>query len=69
MVTTHEIEVRGIHYDSRKIQRGDLFVAIKGTFADGHKFIDIAIANGARAVVIENDAVLPDSFFMHAGVV
>ena len=69
MVTTHDIEVRGIHYDSRKIQRGDLFVAIKGTLADGHKFIDTAIANGAIAVVIENDAVLPDSFFMHAGVV
>ncbi len=69
MVTTHEIEVRGIHYDSRKIQRGDLFVAIKGTLADGHKFIDIAIANGAKAVVVENDAVLPDSYFMHAGVV
>ncbi len=42
MVTTHDIEVRGIHYDSRKIQRGDLFVAIKGTLADGHKFIDVA---------------------------
>lgn len=69
MVTTHDIEVRGIHYDSRKIQRGDLFVAIKGTLADGHKFIDTAITNGAKAVVIENDAVLPDSFFMHAGVV
>ncbi len=69
MVTTHDIEVRGIHYDSRKIQKGDLFVAIKGIFADGHKFIDLAIANGAKAVVLENDAVLPDSYFMHAGVV
>ena len=69
MVTTHDIEVHSIHYDSRKIQKGDLFVAIKGALADGHKFIDIAIANGAKAVVMENDAVLPDSYFMHAGVV
>jgi UDP-N-acetylmuramoyl-L-alanyl-D-glutamate--2,6-diaminopimelate ligase len=69
MVTTHDIEVHGLQYDSRKIQRGDLFVAIKGTLVDGHKFIDLAIANGAKAVVIEDDAVLPDSFFMHAGVV
>ena len=69
MVTTHEIEVGGIHYDSRKIQKGDLFVAITGALVDGHKFIDGAIANGAKAVVLENDAVLPDSYFMHAGVV
>ena len=69
MVTTHDIEVHKIQYDSRKIQQGDLFVAIKGTYADGHKFIDTAIANGAKAVVIDNDGVLPDSYFMHAGVV
>ena len=68
MVTTHDIEVHNIHYDSRKIQKGDLFVALKGTNADGHKFIEQAIENGAKTVVIENDAVLPDSFFMHAGV-
>lgn len=68
MVTTHDLEIHGIQYDSRKVQRGDLFVAIKGALADGHRFIDVAVSNGAQAVVIENDAVLPDSFFMHAGV-
>jgi UDP-N-acetylmuramoyl-L-alanyl-D-glutamate--2,6-diaminopimelate ligase len=69
MVVTHDVEVAGIQYDSRKIERGDMFVAIRGFTTDGHKFIDKAIANGAKVVVLEDDAALPDSYFMHAGVV
>ena len=40
MASTHDIEVHGIQYDSRKVQKGDLFVAIKGALTDGHRFID-----------------------------
>lgn len=69
MVVTHDVEINTLQYDSRKIQKGDMFIAIKGTLADGHNHISTAVANGAKAVVIENDAVLPDSYFMHAGVV
>src|SRR5512135_1567582 len=69
MVTTHDVEVNHISYDSRTVGRGDLFVAIRGSGADGHKFIDRAIANGASVVVLEDESNLPDSFFMHAGVV
>lgn len=69
MVVTHEVEIRGIEYDSRKVARDDLFVAIRGTGSDGHAFINAAIGKGARAVVMENDAAAPDSLFMHAGVV
>jgi UDP-N-acetylmuramoyl-L-alanyl-D-glutamate--2,6-diaminopimelate ligase len=69
MVVTHDVEVRHIQYDSRKVGRGDLFVAISGANTDGHKFIDKAVTNGANIVVLENDAALPDSFFMHTGVV
>src|ERR1041385_1302031 len=69
MVVTHEVEVRHIQYDSRKVERGDLFVAIRGNASDGHKFIDYAVHNGAKVAVMEDDTVLPDSYFMHAGVV
>jgi UDP-N-acetylmuramoyl-L-alanyl-D-glutamate--2,6-diaminopimelate ligase len=69
MVVTHDVEIGGIQYDSRKVQRGDMFVAIRGTATDGHKFIDRSVASGAKVVVLEDDQALPDSYFMHAGVV
>lgn len=68
MVVTHDVEVSAIQYDSRKIARGGCFVAIRGTGVDGHRFISTAISNGASVVVLEDDAILPDSYFMHAGV-
>ncbi len=46
-------EITGISYDSRKTQRGDLFVAIKGSALDGHRYISQAIEAGALAVVVE----------------
>ncbi len=69
MVTTHDAKVASIHYDSRAVQRGSMFIALRGVASDGHKFIGDAIANGATVVVLEDDTVLPDSFFMHAGVI
>ncbi len=45
------VEVGSILFDSRQVQPGDVFVAVKGAQADGHAFIDIAIKNGAIAVV------------------
>lgn len=51
------IEVKGICFDSRKVQPGFLFVAVKGTQSDGHVFIEKAIGSGAIAVVAET---LPD---------
>jgi len=47
-------EIGGLEYDSRRIQPGDLFVAIKGESSDGNKFIDQAIAAGAVAVVTDS---------------
>lgn len=69
MVVTHEIDVQHIRYDSRKVERNDLFAAIRGTDYDGHKFIDEAVKRGAKVVVVDDDEARPDSFFMHAGVV
>src|SRR5713101_1844118 len=69
MVVTHDVQVNHVRYDSRKVGRGDLFVAIRGSGFDGHKFASKAIENGAKIVVLEDDAILPDSYFMHTGIV
>ncbi len=50
--------IRAINFDSRKVGKGDLFVATVGTVVDGHLFIDKAIELGATAVLCE---VLPEN--------
>ena len=47
-------EIGGISYDSRSVQKGDLFVAIKGEKADGAQFVAQAVQNGAIAVAAES---------------
>lgn len=69
MVVTHDVKISGVQYDSRKVQRGNLFVAMRGTGSDGHKFLSNAIASGAKAIVVEDDNAIPDSMCMHEGVV
>ena len=51
-----ETEIKGIAYDSRKVQEGYLFVAVKGIETDGHKYIESAVKNGAAAVLGEEAA-------------
>ena len=48
-----DIEISGVNIDSRKIREGHLFVAMRGTQVDGHKFIDKALESGAKAVLCE----------------
>ena len=45
------VEITGLAYDSRSVRPGDLFVALPGVHADGHRFIAAAIARGAAAVL------------------
>lgn len=52
-----DIEITGINIDSRRIKQGHIFVAMKGTQVDGHKFIGKAIELGAAAVLLED---MPD---------
>src|SRR3982750_1013209 len=47
--------VESIAYDSRRVQRNGLFVALRGEKADGHQFIGQAIEKGASAVVAERE--------------
>lgn len=49
-----EINVNGIEIDSRNIKNGNAFIAIKGTQADGHNYIDKAIELGATAIICEH---------------
>ena len=52
-------EVEAIHFDSRKVIPGSLFVAVKGTATDGHQFIDKAVERGAICVIIDQDITVP----------
>jgi UDP-N-acetylmuramoyl-L-alanyl-D-glutamate--2,6-diaminopimelate ligase len=47
-------EISGLEYDSRRVQPGNLFVAMRGESSDGNAFIDKAIAAGASAVVTDS---------------
>lgn len=49
-----DVEICGVNIDSRRIGNGHLFIAMKGTLADGHKFIGKAIDQGARAILCED---------------
>ena len=44
-----------VKIDSRKIEKGDTFVALRGATVDGHSFVNKAIENGAIKVVVEED--------------
>lgn len=60
--------ISGICSDSRKIKRGELFLAIKGYDSDGHNFIEDALAKGAAAVVSASRkdlALCADNFYGH----
>ena len=48
-----DIEVAHVQIDSRKVDKGSLFVAVKGVAVDGHQFISKAVEQGADAVVCE----------------
>jgi UDP-N-acetylmuramoyl-L-alanyl-D-glutamate--2,6-diaminopimelate ligase len=57
VIGSADVDISGVNIDSRRIAEGHLFVAMKGTQVDGHKFIPKAIEQGARAVLCED---LPD---------
>ena len=44
-----------IKSDSRKVKEGDIFIALRGINSDGHDYIEKAINNGAKKIIVEED--------------
>lgn len=53
--------IEGIEFDSRKIKENYIFVAMIGTSIDGHEFIQRAINNGAKMIIMEKE-VFPENY-------
>src|SRR5437867_11910049 len=54
-------EITGLTDDSRRVSPGWLFVAVKGTQSDGHRFLAQAVAAGAGSIVVETGRVLGET--------
>ena len=52
------ININKVEYNSAKVEKGDLFVAIKGYEQDGHDYINDAIQAGAAAIVLQDETKL-----------
>src|SRR5438128_2910354 len=48
------VEVNSVEYDSRRVGRGDVFVAMRGDATDGNRYIEAAVAQGASGVVTDS---------------
>ena len=57
---SEDVEISTLVYDSRKIEKGSVFVCISGAAFDGHKFVAQAAELGAAAVVVEKDVEVPE---------
>ena len=53
VVGSTSVAVNTLHFDSRLVSKGDVFIAIKGTTVDGHDFIETALENGVIGIVCE----------------
>ena len=53
LIGSTNIEISDVQFDSRKIQKKGLFIAIKGTISDGHQYIQKTIKEGAIAIIVE----------------
>jgi UDP-N-acetylmuramoyl-tripeptide--D-alanyl-D-alanine ligase len=52
-------EVNGVAFDSREVMEGDLFLALRGESADGHRFVTGAFGKGAAAAIVEHPVLHP----------
>ena len=54
VVGSTDVDVHAIQFDSRKVEKGDLFVAQAGTAVDGHTFIPSCVERGANVIILDN---------------
>jgi UDP-N-acetylmuramoyl-tripeptide--D-alanyl-D-alanine ligase len=59
---SRDCPVQGVSIDSRTIQPGDLFIAIRGPRHDGHAHVGSALDRGSAGVLVDGDGALPGSF-------
>jgi len=59
-----DTEITDICYDSRKVKKGSLFVAIEGFEDDGHRYIPSAVNNGAAAVICRKRPDIPCPYIL-----
>ena len=58
VIGSTDVDVHAIQFDSRKVEKGDLFVAQAGTAVDGHTFISSCIDRGAAVIILDNSQYL-----------
>ena len=56
-----DIEVTSLVYDSRRAQKGSVFVCIKGAVVDGHTFVSQVCEAGVSAVIVQDDVTVPEA--------
>lgn len=54
-----ELEITGIQYDSRKVEKNNLFICLEGHTVDGHEFIPQALEKGAIAFLVQQEVIVP----------
>ena len=57
---SEDVEISTLVYDSRKIEKGSVFVCISGAVSDGHTYIEQVAEKGAAAVIVEKDVEAPE---------
>lgn len=61
IIGNSDVKINKIEYDSKKIESGDLFVAISGLKEDGHDYIEEAIKKGASSIVVKESYEVPEN--------
>lgn len=60
-------EITGIYYNSAKVTKDSIFVAVKGYKTDGHRYAMDAFSKGAAAIIVEDLHSIPDEIFRRSG--
>lgn len=50
-----DVNIEHVEYDSRKVRKHDLFICIRGSVVDGHKFVGDVVEKGASVLVVEEE--------------
>jgi UDP-N-acetylmuramoyl-tripeptide--D-alanyl-D-alanine ligase len=59
-IASADFSVSSVTFDSREVEAGSLFIALKGEATDGHKFLDNAFASGAAGALVSQGVTFPN---------